>query len=52
MEFNLAYLLQQAPALWHGLRMTLQVSAAAMALSTVLGLLAGVARQRRVPVLW
>jgi len=51
MEFDLEYLTRQMPAVWRGLRTTIQVSATAMLLSVLLGLLGALVRQQRVPVL-
>lgn len=51
MEFDPEYLARQLPALWRGLRTTVQVSALAMGLSVLLGLLGAVLRHERVPVL-
>lgn len=42
--------MQQAPALWHGLLVTLAVSGAALVLSLALGVVGAAARDLRVPV--
>lgn len=51
MEFDLAYLASQVPALWRGLRLTLAVSGAALVLSLGLGVAGAVLRDLKVPVL-
>lgn len=51
MDFDLAYLVKQMPALWRGLVLTIQVSALAMLLAFVLGVLGAMARHLRLPVL-
>lgn len=51
MEFDLAYLTAQIPALMRGLLVTVQVSVIAIALSIVVGLLGAAARLLQVPVL-
>lgn len=51
MEFDLAYLTAQGPALMRGLVMTVQVSALAIVLSLVVGLLGAAVRVLQVPVL-
>lgn len=51
MEFDLDYLLRQLPALRAGLLLTMQVSAIAILLSVVVGLLGASARVLRLPLL-
>ncbi|MBR0642261.1 amino acid ABC transporter permease [Plastoroseomonas hellenica] len=51
MEFDLDYLVQQLPALRAGLLLTMQVSAIAILLSVVVGLLGASARVLRLPLL-
>lgn len=51
MDFDPDYLWAQAPALWRGLLVTIQVSAIAIVLSLVVGLSGAAARMLNVPVL-
>lgn len=51
MDFDPAYLQAQLPALGRGLVLTIQVSAIAIALSLIVGLLGAAARTLRLPVL-
>jgi polar amino acid transport system permease protein len=51
MEFDLAYLTAQAPALARGLLMTLQVSAISIVLSLAIGVVGAACRVLRVPLL-
>lgn len=51
MEFDVPYLMAQTPALMRGLLVTIQVSAIAITLSIIVGLLGAAARLLRVPVL-
>jgi polar amino acid transport system permease protein len=51
MEFDLAYLMEQWPALMRGLWLTVQVSALSILLSVVVGLLGAAIRVLAVPVL-
>jgi polar amino acid transport system permease protein len=51
LDFDLAYLVQQAPALWRGFLLTLAVSGAALVLSLLLGISGAMARDRQVPFL-
>jgi polar amino acid transport system permease protein len=51
MDFDVAYLAEQWPALMHGLWLTVQVSALSIVLSIVVGLFGAAARVLQVPVL-
>jgi His/Glu/Gln/Arg/opine family amino acid ABC transporter permease subunit len=51
MDFDLRYLVDQWPALMHGLRMTVQVSAISIVLSIAIGVLGAACRLMRVPLL-
>lgn len=51
MEFDLAYLMAQMPALMRGLVVTIEVSAISIALSIVIGLAGAACRLMRIPVL-
>ncbi|WNJ91014.1 amino acid ABC transporter permease [Bosea sp. 685] len=51
MEFDLAYLMAQGPALMRGLWLTVQVSAISIVLSIVIGLMGAAVRVLKLPVL-
>lgn len=51
MDFDTAYLIKQMPALWRGLLVTLEVSAVALVLSVLAGILGAAVRHLKVPVL-
>ncbi|WP_159347030.1 amino acid ABC transporter permease [Roseomonas harenae] len=51
MDFDLDYLTRQLPALWQGMRLTVEASSLAMLLSFAVGLLGASLRMMRMPVL-